>query len=59
MLKVDIEKMKGEISGTRMENMTEFAYLTIMLINQYGKEAVQSVFKIVCNENFQEDLKNV
>lgn len=58
MLKVDSEKMKYEISGSVIDNLVEFAYLTVKLIEQYGEETVKKAFKIGCNENFQEDLKN-
>lgn len=53
MLKVDIEKMKYEISGTWMDNLAEFSYLTVVLIERYGEEAVKKTFEIGCNKNFQ------
>ena len=58
MLKVDIEKMKYEISGSWMDNLTEFSYLTVVLIELYGEKAVKRTFKIGCNKNFQEDIRN-
>ena len=58
MLKVDIEKMKYEISGTWMDNLTEFSFLTVVLIEQYGEEAVKKTFEIGCNKNFKEDILN-
>lgn len=62
MLIADFEKMEVGIRGTRTKNMTEFAYLTIALINQYGKESVQKVFELGCDEKFderfQEDNRN-
>lgn len=44
MLKVDIEKMKYEISGTMSQNQSEFAYLTVELINRYGIKNVKKAF---------------
>lgn len=58
MLKVDIEKMKYEISGSWMDNLSEFSYLTVVLIERYGEEAVKRTFEIGCNKNFQEDIRN-
>lgn len=58
MLKVDSEKMKYAISGTKSQNQAEFAYLTVELINRYGKKCVQKAFERGCNEIFREDLKN-
>lgn len=55
MLKVDIEKMKYAISGTKSQNQAEFAYLTCELINLYGKECVQIAFERGCDESLQED----
>ena len=58
MLKVDIEKMKYEISGTGIYNMAEFAYLTVELINRYGIKNVKMAFERGCNESIQEDNRN-
>lgn len=58
MLIADFEKMEVGIRGTRAKNMIEFAYLTIALINQYGKESVQTVFELGCDERFQENNRN-
>lgn len=59
MLKVDSKKMKYEISGSVIENLVEFAYLTEELIKRYGKESIQKVFELGRDESLQEDLKNV
>lgn len=45
MLKVDSEKMKYEISGTLIDNLVEFSYLTVVLIERYGEEAVKKRLK--------------
>lgn len=58
MLKVDIEKMKYNISGTEGYNMAEFAYLTCELINLYGEESVQKAFERGRDERLQEDIRN-
>lgn len=58
MLKVDSKKMKYEISGSVIENLVEFAYLTEELIKRYGKESIQKVFELGCDENLQEDSRN-
>lgn len=58
MLKVDIEKMKYNISGTEVYNMVEFAYLTCELINLYGEESVQKAFERGRDERLQEDIRN-
>ena len=62
MLMADFEKMVVRIRGTRTKNMIEFAYLTIALINRYGKESVQKAFELGCDEKFderfQEDNRN-
>lgn len=58
MLKIDSKKMKYEISGTGMDNLAEFSYLTVVLIGQYGEEAVKKAFEVGCNEKFQEDNRN-
>ncbi len=58
MLKADIEKMEYEISGTRIYNMAEFAYLTEELINRYGIKNVKKAFERGCNESIQEDNRN-
>lgn len=50
--------MKYEISGTGMDNLAEFSYLTVVLIGQYGEEAVKKAFEVGCNEKFQEDNRN-
>ena len=55
MLKVDIEKMKYAISGTKSQNQAEFSYLTVELINRYGKESIQKAFERGCDESLQED----
>lgn len=58
MLKVDSEKMKYEINGSVIENLVEFAYLTEELIKLYGKESIQKVFELSCDESLQEDSRN-
>ena len=58
MLKVDIEKMRYEISGSVIDNLVEFAYLTGELIKRYGKESIQRVFELGCDESLQEDNRN-
>lgn len=58
MLKVDSEKMKYEISGSVIENLVEFAYLTCELINLYGKEFIQKAFEQGCDESLQENKRN-
>lgn len=58
MLKVDSEKMKYEISGSVIENIVEFAYLTCELINLYGEESVQKAFELGCDKTLQEDKLN-
>lgn len=58
MLKVDSEKMKYEISGTLIDNLVEFSYLTVVLIERYGEEAVKKTFEIGCNKNFKDGIRN-
>lgn len=58
MLKVDIEKMRYEISGTMPQNQAEFAYLTVELINRYGIKNVKKAFNYGCNESIKEDSRN-
>ena len=58
MLKVDIEKMRYAISGTKSQNQAEFSYLTVELIKRYGKKCVQKAFERGCNEIFREDIRN-
>lgn len=41
-----------------IENLVEFAYLTEELIKRYGKESIQKVFELGCDENLQEDSRN-
>lgn len=58
MLKVDSEKMKYEISGSVIDNLVEFAYLTCELINLYGEESVKKAFERGCDESLQENKRN-
>lgn len=58
MLKVDSKKMKYEISGSVIENLVEFAYLTEELIKRYGIKNVKKAFERGCNESIQEDNRN-
>lgn len=58
MLKVDSEKMKCEISGTWMDILAEFSYLTVELINRCGIKNVKKAFNRGCNERIKEDSRN-
>lgn len=45
MLMIDCKKAKLGISGSRIENLAEFAYLTTELIKKYGEEAYKQLYK--------------
>lgn len=55
MLMIDCKKVKLGISGSRIENLAEFAYLTTELIKKYGEEAVQAAIQAAIEVSREED----